>query len=498
LEKEREKRYQSADALRAGVEKSENAPMAKSETPGTPPTGLPWCVKLPVLLVLGGMLGITLLIMSLPTGMGDYFWRLLTFRAHYISLNVSTGLRIFLNLWFGLGLATLASGLGLGLRTLYHMKSGRQPTTGRKLLCGVVLWPLILFVTGYFINWIGGGGYPLVLGEGVMPIVQAIIFGGVFILCGTLFHFTSSPESSNHPSREARRISAIVAILLLFSAMFVTKRLYNHWSEHFLAFGLSWDISSLAEARRTELTNAAANAAGRFKGKLVLSSDTDNLRAEFLVPKGAVHSMVYKNSFLQRFRAMAPDDLRPLIKEPGYDTGRWLDAKKEMHWPTIFVVVATAISALLAAWCGLPLGLLPALGGLVIAGILAVLPAWPMPEHVANRVISGKPLDPLKPLYPDFSEPTIAVQSVLDAAFFGEERLVAQGLSKRFLAELENAGALADATRFLGRRMWAAYNYGNETGRVHIEMADGSKTFEVRLVREDRKWKLDELPHPPK
>ena len=444
------------------------------------------------------MLGLVLLLMSLPEGMGDYFRRLLTFRAQYRELNVSTGLRIFLNLWFGLGLATLASGLGLGLRTLYHMKSARQPATRRSLLCGIVLWPLILFITGYFINWIAGGGYPLVLGEGVMPYVQAIIFGGVFIPCGTLFHFTSPPESRNHPSREARRISAAVAILLLFSAAFVTKRLYNHWSEHFFAFELSWDISSLPEAKRTELTMAAANAAGRFKGKLALSSDTEKLRAGFLVPKGAAYVMVYRNSFLQRFRALAPDDLRPLIKEPRYDTDRWFDAKKEMHWPTIFVVIATAISALLAAWCGLPLGLLPALSGLVIAGILAVLPAWPIPERLANRVISGKPLDPLQPLFPDFSEPTIAVQSVLDAALFGEERLVAQGLSKRFLAELETSGTLADATRFLGKRMWASYNYGNEPDRVHIEMADGSKALEVQLVREERKWKLDELPHPPK
>ena len=37
LEKEREKRYQTADALRAGVEKSETAPMAKSEISSAPP-----------------------------------------------------------------------------------------------------------------------------------------------------------------------------------------------------------------------------------------------------------------------------------------------------------------------------------------------------------------------------------------------------------------------------------------------------------------------------
>ncbi len=498
LEKEREKRYQSADELRAGVEKSESAPMAKSEISSAAPTGLPWCVKLPVLLVLGGLLGITLLIMSLPEGMGDYFWRLLTFRAGYRALNVSTGLRIFLNLWFGLGLATLASGLGLGLRTLYHMKSARQPATGRNLLCGYILWPLILLVTGYFINWIAGGSYPIVLGEGVMPFVQAIIFGGVFILCGTLFYLTSPPESRNLPSREVRKISAAVSILLLFSAAFVTKRLYNHWSEHYSSFEFGWDISSLPEAKRTELTKVAASAAGRFKGKLMLSRDTEKLTVRFLVPQGGIYVMVYKNSFLQRFRALAPDDLRPLIKEPGYDTNLWFDAKKELHWPTIFVVIATAISALLAAWCGLPLGLLPAMSGLVIAGILAVLPAWPIPEHLANRVISGNPLDPLQPLFPDFSEPTIAVQSVLDAAFLGEERLVAQGLSKRFLAELENSGTLAEATRFLGKGMWATHNYGNAPDRVHIEMADGSKALEVQLVREDRKWKLDELPKPPK
>ena len=168
-----------------------------------------------------------------------------------------------------------------------------------------------------------------------------------------------------------------------------------------------------------------------------------------------------------------------------------------MHSPTVLIVTGIVLAALITAWCGFPLGLLPVLAGGLFAGILVLLPPFPTPPEIEARVIN-RPLDPLLPLVPDYSEPTVAIQSVLDAAFLGDGRLVREGLSKRLLARLEASGKLEDTMVCLGKRTWAMNTYDNN--RVMIVEADHDPDqpilLAVKAVEENGQWKLDELPHP--
>ncbi len=494
LEKEREKRYQSADALRAGVEKSESAPMATNGSSSAPPTGLPWCVKLPALMVVVGVMAIALLIMSLPEGMGDYFWRLLTFRAQYMAFNVSTGLRIFLNLWFGFGLALFFCGLGLGLWNLFRIKGGRQGIAGRKLLLGLTFWPPVLFVAGFpVVSMISD---PLTIPGRVLPIYQPIVFASVLLVCAPMFHFCFPRSRGAGASRTIRKLGVGLATLLLCAAVVGTKRLHDHWATRYYSYEISWTITSLPETKRAELLQIADEAAGSYRGKLMTRIDDDDLTTRFIITDGVFYR-THQNAFVQRLRSLAPEEFRPLFNQTHQQFQIWRHHQVRAQGTTILIVLATVLAAVIAAWCGLPLGLAPIMTGGLFAGILALLPAFPIPPDIEARVMSV-PLDPIQPLLPDYSEPTIAIQSVLDAAFLGDERLVREGLSKRLLTELETTGKLKDAMARLGKRTWAMNTYPDN--KVMIMEADHNpdqpSLLGVRAVDEKGQWKLDELPHP--
>lgn len=503
LEKEREKRFQSADEVKTGVRDFQDKPPA-SLSHQDEAAGLPWSVKRPLLLVGGGFTGLVLMFLSLPEGMGDYYWRLLTFQARSLTLNIPGGLGIFLNLWFGVSVIAMIVGFALGMRTLNRIRTGRQSPAGWIHLRRFVLWPLVCAVPAYVFNWLLNGSVPrgenpIVWGEGLIPIVQAILFGSVFVSSMLLFHFGGHPAKPLPSSPWKRRVALVLSLMLFFSASVVTKRLYNHYTEHYLPFELSWDVSSLSKSERDGLGKIAWEAGGDFRKRLTIHNDDKTLTVGFLIARNfSVFS--YQNAFIQRFTALAPESMRPALRRQEYTNTEWWEAKKSMHWPTVYVVVATVVSALLAAWCGPLVGISTAVGSGAIALVLLMLPAWPIPQGIQRRVISEPPPAPLLPLTPDFSEPVIAVQTVLNAAYFGDEELAKAGMSKRLLGELDDPRKFQEAMVLLKERMWAANVFGNEPETVGIECAVGyawgPKILRARTVVEKGQRKLDELPRP--
>jgi serine/threonine protein kinase len=487
LEKEREKRYQSADALRAGVEDSNSAPAAGNSVVKTNTNGLTWSVKLPVFLAGGGLLVLAALMLSLPDGLRYHFWRLLTLRNHGSVLNHEPGLKILLNLWFGMGLALLICGLGLGLWNLFRIKRGRQAIAGRKLLLGLTFWPPVLFVAGFPV-------VTMISDTQVLPIYQPIVFVIVFLVCAPLFHFCFPRCREDGTSRMIRKLGVGLAILLLCAAAAGSKRLHDHWASRYYPLEIGWTITSLSEAKRAELLKIVDEAAGPYRGKLMSSIDDNDLTTRFIITNGIFYK-AHQNAIVLRFRSRAPEEFRPLFNNARLQTQFWRDYQVRMQRPTILIVLATVLAAVIAAWCGFPLGLIPVLAGGLFAEVLALLPAFPIPPEIEARVMSV-PLDPIQPLLPDYSEPTIAIQSVLDAAFLGDERLVREGLSKRLLAVLETTGKLEDAMVRLGKRTWAMNTYDNNRVMI-VEAAhdpDQPDLLAVKAVIENGQWKLDELP----
>jgi hypothetical protein len=252
----------------------------------------------------------------------------------------------------------------------------------------------------------------------------------------------------------------------------------------------------LSEAQRAELLKIVDEAAGPYRGKLLTSIDGNDLTTRFIITNGIFYK-AHQNAIVQRLRSRAPEEFRPPFNQTRLDTQVWRDNQVWMQRPTILIVLATSLAAVLAAWCGFPLGFLPIIAGGLSAGVLALLPAFPIPPDIEARVMS-LPLDPIQPLLPDYSEPTIAVQSVLDAAFLGDERLVREGLSKRLLAALETTGKWEETIARLGKRTWAMNTY--DYNRVMIVEAahdpDQPDLLAAKAVIENGQWKLDELPHP--
>jgi hypothetical protein len=128
-----------------------------------------------------------------------------------------------------------------------------------------------------------------------------------------------------------------------------------------------------------------------------------------------------------------------------------------------------------------------------VAALLALLPARPIPEEIGKRVVVSPP-DPTQPFIPVFSEQTLAVQSVFDAAFLGEWELARAGMSKRLLAGLHKSGDFQSSLDRLRKRRFVTNSSGDTNVWVACPAEADGKPL-VAIVREDGQWKLDELPY---
>ncbi len=281
LEKEREKRYQSADALRVGVEESDNAPATGNSIVKMKSDSLPWSVKLPIFLVTGGILALVALLLSLPDGVRQHFWWILTLQNHGSVLGVDLALRIFLNLWFSTGLALIICGFGLGLWNLSRVKRGSQGTAGSKLLLGFTFWPVILLVAGF--PFIGTGHQ---FTSELTTVAPLIVFVIGFLGCAPLFHFCFPCFPEGSQSRMIRKLGLGMAILLLCAASVGSKHFNDHWAERYYPFEMAWDISSLPEAKRQELLKIAEDVTAPYQAKLITGIGGDDLAVQFLISRG--------------------------------------------------------------------------------------------------------------------------------------------------------------------------------------------------------------------
>lgn len=157
------------------------------------------------------------------------------------------------------------------------------------------------------------------------------------------------------------------------------------------------------------------------------------------------------------------------------------------------ILIATALSALLAASVTLSRWWRPLVIFAVGVGVLVLLP--PLAK---DPLVDGDLLPPLRAavLPADFSTPETAARSVLDAAHAGDLETLKRGMSRRNRTFLNKRDGWEIAMENLGRRAVVGLTgrgaQHSNRSTVERKMRGGSGTLDMLL--EDGEWRLDELP----
>ncbi len=487
LEKERALRQQSAgevktDVMRAQRERAEPAPAPAGG--GSPLTRLPRLVLWSVGLLLGG---------AVLGGVGAAIMEMMR--------TAATGGAVIL----GIGVVAFVLGLIGALWALYEMKRGWMPVTGRWVLIGLSLGPLLAGAA------CGGVAYAFETtpsGKGMVVGTAGLVFLCELCIFGVLLWLVRPRPAFSPLWQRLGSAALVVSGVSLLAGLVVAKMSDGHWP---FAWHRAQGEVKLQDCKlqKPELMKLLRRAAGEHADDYelaVIEPDTVNVTVmtqsgrDLPVNGGSfARSYSHVSSCLERFCDLLPAEVLKGANQTVSPLMGW-DRDKE-NW-TLACGLAT-FAALLAALAGGRRVVWFALGGVVLTAILAVLPVWPEKDGLP-RLVTGPPLGPLTASElppPDFSTPEKAVASVYDAACHGQLDVVRRGMSKALVAVLDKENEWEEfMRRHSDSRVLVTKGKTSPTaGRAEPQI-----TFMTRLgtqvasgmtyaVEEDGGWRLDDL-----
>lgn len=471
LEKEREKRFQSADEVKAGVETACDRPAPVRKTAAAADSNLvAWSIGL--LLAGGTILGIA---------------------ASAASLLIAAP-----------GACAAVLGIAAGWWVLWRMKKGTIPTGGRTLLLVLFAWlPLLggsvtlaFLIADHFSPWFGGKGDYLAK--------MAFVFLATFLPAAGLFHLGALPKGAVRSGR-LRRGTAIAAGILALGSLAGGKWLDGRWpvANYRATAYLRLENPASWKRQASAIQDALRAAAGPYAERIEISSGKEPRFGSpaavirFIAPDKIQWEAHWK-AIVKRLAVTLPAETFVgldwnLVELQSYHWGKQPDYSFRHFAISSCILIAAALSALLAASALFPLSWTPLLVFLAGTGFMVVTP------RVANDiVVDGPPLAPLVPVVApaDFSTPVAAARSVFDAAWAGDLETVKRGISRRNRVFLDNRDGWQLAMEHLGQRAVVslpgrARSVPNRCS-IHREMRGGSGSLD--MLFEDGEWRLDDLP----
>ena len=452
LAKEREKRYQSADGLRAGVEDSDLAPPVRKTASLPKTTGLPWTVKVPLMGVGGGFLLMAFLLFSLPENHRYYFALSRKLFNPSIISRVSEGTGMFYDLWFNLSLCFMAVGFGTGLHALYRIKKGRQSPVGWNHLRCFVLWPLLLAVVGGIATTADQAAFPdftyqsrpqaLVLAGLLLTFVLAVV---VARLLRRLILLPTAPS----PRRARNLTLALGGILSLLAALVIGKHLSVQLSALRQYSGRSFQIYQLRGSQPLDdpdsamVQQAVITAAGdyadlyRFTYSPFFRAPHSSsfppwagLSLDFLCQDPQMREKHFQ-AFQQRLRTLLPLRIKIAVANTWRGQEVYQLSGRIKQTFSIPLQILVGLAALLTAfvskrWLYVTLGI-----GLVAGCGLAAHRSWPVPDMLPPSIGTRPPLPSLTMPEYDFTTVPSAINSLLKAARLGDSPHFLQAFSSQ-------------------------------------------------------------------
>lgn len=467
LEKERERRFQSADEVKAGVATACDRPVAAGKADSATVSNLvAWAIGL----VLAGatILGVASGAKSLPIAAP--------------------------------GACAAVLGIAAGWWALWRMKKGTLPTTGRIVLLVLFAWlPLLagsvtlaFLIADDFSPWFGG--------KGDYMAKVALVFLATFLPAAGLFHLAALPGI-----RGGRRGLVTAAVVLAIVSLAGGKWLDGRWpaANYRATAYVRLENSSSWKRQAPAIQEALRTAAGPYADQIEFSSGTDPVfgRDAGVVRFIAPDKEQWENhwtAIVKRFATLLPAETYvgldwSLLGRQTHHPFRQPDYSFRHFAISSCILITAALSALLGAAALFPASRVPLLVFLAGTAIAVLTP--PVKRDV---VVDGPVLPPLAPVVPpaDFSTPVTAARSVFDAARAGDLETLKRGMSRRNRAFLDARDGWQLAMENLGQRtVVSASNYTSSVPnrrRIHREMRGGRGALDMLL--EDGEWRLDELP----
>ncbi|BCU78649.1 serine/threonine-protein kinase [Luteolibacter sp. LG18] len=437
LEKERDRRYQSAGEVKSGVEGYSASParpvIATAATTASGLPKLPPAVAWPLGLVVGGIASSLLVLMALPDGYPRVIGlKLLGLFGEDYSLLADHPVLRFLFILSGFA---LGSGCVWGIWNLNLMKRCKLPSEGRNWLNVAVVWlPIVVFsivvfsrATGWAF-WTGPQG-DVRLGNAPRELYLWIPF---FCVYGMTRILSAVTAVRGRVSRLGW-VSALLTTVLLLAAQLLTRHLRSHWSERgFQPCDYSVVVGKTElppEQVRQEIEEAARTAAGPYFDKIKPTFDGMVLRAGFVDDPSLLElapllgassgtnqmrsSFSIAQIFDQRLRATLPFAISSRLHASNLDRDEWFQDRREMAAPYLAMGALAVVSSALAGRSRFSIGLIPVVCGLGALGLCRWIPLPALPADLIGRMISGPQLEEIAE---GFSFPRETLKTLVKAA----------------------------------------------------------------------------------
>jgi serine/threonine protein kinase len=415
LEKEREKRYQSADALKGGVETAQANPPPSTKLQSLDSTNLPSRI--------------------LPWSLGLLGGGLITSGVGYFTSPTILGLGAIAFIFGTLGCWWLLIG----------MKSGRCETTHRKLLLTVAFFPALLGLL-WLVSISPLLNFPdMIYSRQPLPLLWIILPFVVSVIGGKLLWKLISLPGNDPPTprfgtfQKFAFITGTLALLLSMLAakhMSVQLNLLKNYHGYTFLIREARTFNLLKDEDAALVKEAATKAAGEYAGLYRIeyppwfrAKDRSNslnrpgtMGIDFVldVPWSAERATEHIKSYEHRLRSLLPPRIR-------IDSGnRGLHDREVQQVQTmtrgvfsLALVILLGSASLLSIFTRKKDFIVTLAAGLIATVVLNAISTWPIPA-ILPPSLGDRPALPALPVHDeDFSSAESAVNSLLKAAELG-------------------------------------------------------------------------------
>lgn len=523
LEKERERRYQSADALREGVQTAESRPVARDTVRKT--THIPLFIALSF----GGLVlaGIGRLVSLAALGRGwfssPYFASTESGMDHARLITGALGDLIGKG-FTGLGLLTFSGGqIGCWV-LLSRMKSGREKITHRALLGAATFIPALLVLILVVFNPLRDFT-DLIYSRQPVPLLW-VFLAFVIVACAGRFVWKLAalpgPTEEYPRLRKAMTAGGILGTALLILGLLLAKHavvnlsLLNGYNERTYNFRQA-RTSHLGEEDTKLVKKAIGEAAGPYARfyhigfPLPSRSGTDSADQSKSMGISMIwdarwaseRSEAHLDAFGQRLRSLLPPRIRITSVHEDFHT-REIATRQEKYstlartipWMAAFASVLVIFTGRKLFFCGLGCGMV----AVVIFHSLDFHPkSTLLPPSLADR--PPLPLLPTPPA-PDAADAVTTFWRIQEAAKSGDLAAVKLGMSEEVLLTSNEKGSWEDALAWFSEqtifnptgKMKTYRENENEPWNTAIYVRGAGRGGSLRLIFEDGEWRISEQP----
>ncbi|MDB6076765.1 MAG: serine/threonine protein kinase, partial [Akkermansiaceae bacterium] len=523
LEKEREKRYQSAAEMQAGVEGASRAAVTSpphsrsgSRRPFSPPSSSQAGATRIIVIVLAVLSGLMLFAIA--------FSLVLALCGLSVVAFSSPEGRTFAGVMLLLFLIPLVV---ISWHRLWQARKGLAVISpGIRIL---TIW-LPALALAFGCAWFQHDHALIVFqGRGDYLLNTLAVFAASLAIGLPLF-WLICPRWTRRSRVRAGRMVAAAAVVLGGASLLAAKRCDGHWPfanyygeiqlagelrqpQEWLRAQRDWEarhpapVAPEGKGAPLERDSAPVNPVQRsleearqaFGGRLFLPGAIPSDLRFGLLAANRQEWVAYARAVLQRLEATLPAESAIGIEHllAAYPAASGAELAAASPRLNLVILSGAGLCGVLAAWCLFQRRREPLIFVFAGCGLLFALPQWQSTGFKEDLLMTGAPPAlPARSVIPDFSSPGTAAQTVFDAAWAGDKAIVREGMSRECQERADTSGTWDRIMTELGKKTWVLWD-SDSTARgatCQVFLLRHGRGDQVTMVREADRWRMEALP----